>query len=613
MCGIVGIIDINNNIKKEDLLNFNSYLKHRGPDDYGIFIKNNVGLGHNRLSILDLSETGKQPMQYENCGLHISYNGEIYNYLEIKEELIKLGYKFHTESDTEVILVAYKHWGFESFHKFNGMWAFAIYDEKKDELIISRDRFGVKPLYYFFDKKYFLFASEKKAILLSNYIDKIDIDKDKFTSSLNDPFSFESSGNTEFTNLYNLQPGHYLVFKNNSIEEIVKWWDLLETIKTDIPKTFTKRKEKFLDLLKDSCKLRTRADVKRTTSLSGGLDSSSIVTLLSKIDNQKYETFSHSFPDTFLDEIEFAEKVAESSNIRLNVVKTNSLKDSIDNIIYHFESIYAGMPDAAYRIYKEQNKAGYKISIDGHGADELLGGYYHYLDLILEDTPLHKFFRLKMILDTKHNLVRSKDFNWRLFLRYFKNRLKSKSFLKKQINIEQENNMFPKKWKSFRKRLFTDFSKTMLPRILKNFEMVSMANSVEVRTPFLDHRLVSYIFSLPDEDLLQKGYTKFILRKSMDKLLDDSVNYRKDKIGFNSPIKELLSGELKDWVFNTLNYMDTTKSLTIELFQKDKLLFEFENEILRDKTDWSKCLIFWKKVAAIRLIKILEEKKVQND
>ena len=614
MCGIVGVVDINKNIiNKDNLLKFNNFLSHRGPDDSGIFIKNNIGLGHNRLSILDLTDAGKQPMTYKNSGLHISYNGEIYNYIEIKDELKKLGYTFTTNSDTEVILIAYKHWGVESFNKFNGMWAFAIYDENSDELIISRDRFGEKPLYYYSDENYFLFASEKKAILLSPYINEILIDEKNFNESIKNPFSFEATGNTEFKDLYNLQPGHYLVFKNSSISKIVKWWNLLETITSDIPKTLKKRKNRFYELLEDSCKLRTRADVKRTTSLSGGLDSSTIVTLLSKIDNQNYETFSHSFPDTILDEIEFAKKVSKDSNISLNIVKTNSLENSIDKIIYHFESVYAGMPDAAYRIYEAQNKAGYKISIDGHGADELMGGYFHYFDLILEDTPLSKPFRLKMILDAKHDLIKSKEFNWKLFLRYYKNRVKreSKHFFKNKKELEGKE-IFPKHWKSFRKRLFIDFTQTMLPRIVKNFEMVSMANSIEVRSPFLDHRLVSYIFSLPDNDLLNQGYTKFILRKAMDNKLEDSVNYRKDKIGFNSPIKELISGELKAWVIDTLNYLKNTNLKNFNLFQKEKLENEFYNEILLDKTTWNKCLHFWKEISTIRLLKILEEKKSSN-
>lgn len=611
MCGIVGVVDTAKNINDKELISFNDILKHRGPDSSDIIIKGHVGLGHNRLSILDLSDAAKQPMSDFLSGLHIVYNGEVFNYIELKEELKTFGYKFHTNSDTEVVLISYKHWGVNAFQKFNGMWAFAIYDEKKNEIILSRDRFGIKPLYYYFDGVKFLFASEKKAILLSSYIDKIAIDNDNFTLSLNDPFNFESTGNTEFKNLYNLQPGHYLVFSNNAIKEVVQWWNLLDNLIPIIPKSFKDRKEKFFELLKDSCRLRMRADVKITTSLSGGLDSSSIVTLLSKMDTLNYETFSHAFPNTFLDEIEFAKTVATKSNIKLHVVKERSLENDIDKILYHFESIYAGMPDAAYRIYEAQKNAGYKISIDGHGADELLGGYTHYLDLILEDTPTYNFLRLKMILQTKHELMRSKQFSWMMFLKYYKNRIKRKikSLFLWNTKKKAENNNFPKSWKFFRKRLFMDFSKTVLPRILKNFEMVSMANSIEVRTPFLDHRLVNYIFSLPDEDLLNNHYTKFILRKSMDNILDDSVNYRKDKIGFNSPIKELLSGELKYWVFDTIKYLDKTNSLVKELFNKVELLNEFEHEILCNHTNWNRCSLFWKKISAIRLIKILEEKK----
>lgn len=605
MCGIVGAINLSNKeIDRHKLKKMNEILSHRGPDGEGQFFVNNIGLGHTRLSIIDLSEAGHQPMTYFDSGYHITYNGEIYNYIELREELESLGYRFNTATDTEVILASYIQWGVESFHRFNGMWAFAIYNQNTRELILSRDRFGVKPLYYYRDDDFFLFASEKKAILLSEFIE-YSIDMKKFNKSIEDPFLFESTGDTEFKNLYNLLPGRYLLMNSLGNINIVKWWELIDNIDQNVPKTFRGRVKKFSQLLEDSCKLRIRADVPRTTSLSGGLDSSSVVRLVSEFDTQKYEAFSHGFEEQMLDEMQYAEIVAKQSDVRLHKVYVDDLiEKEIDNILYSFESIYAGMPDAAYRIYKEQKKAGYKISIDGHGADELLGGYIHYLDKILEDTPLYKPFRLKMIIDTKHNLIRSNEFNWSKFFRYFRHRIGRSMKKRDEMSPKEKQNIYPKHWKSFRKQLYIDFSQTMLPRILKNFEMVSMANSIEVRMPFLDHRLVSYVFGLPDTDLINHGYTKYILRKAMQDKLDDKVNFRKDKIGFNSPIRELLSGKLKKWAQETIEYLDKNS-----LFDKEAVKMDYQKVVILGEGNWNDSLVLWKKIAAIRLIKMLNEKK----
>jgi len=276
MCGIVGIVDFVNIAVDQFQLNYmNNLLKHRGPDCGDIFVDRNVGLAHRRLSIIDLSKEANQPMTYRDSNLWIIFNGEIYNYLELREELIKKGYQFNTQSDTEVILASFIEWGMDCFHKFNGMWALAIYNTKNQELLLCRDRFGVKPLYYYQDWQRLIFASEKKAIVLSDYV-KLEFDYRGIKTAIRSPFQLEASGFSEFKNVKNLLPGHLAILKGNKLE-ISRWYKLEDHLDENIPASFNERAEKFKALFTDACKIRLRSEVPLATSLSGGLDSSSVV------------------------------------------------------------------------------------------------------------------------------------------------------------------------------------------------------------------------------------------------------------------------------------------------------------------------------------------------
>jgi len=349
------------------------------------------------------------------------------------------------------------------------------------------------------------------------------------------------------------------------------------------------------------------------TSLSGGLDSSSIVAILSKLDRLKHKAFIHSFSGSFLDECEFANLVATSTSTPTSEVTANDgdgIEKDIDDILYHFESVYGGMPDAPFRIYREQNKQGYKISMDGHGADEMLAGYPWYLDALLKDIPLYKPLSILKVIRHQRSLSKESTSLFTVLLRMVFDRLPAlfKSVLKAILRrqslhvIKPRHKYIPSGFSHLRKQLYIDFNYTVLPRILKNFDAVSMANSVEVRMPFLDYRLVQYVFSLPDEDLLHHGWTKYILRQSMNDLLHDKVNWRKDKIGFNSPVADLMSGDLKQWTIDAINHSDES------LFTKQDLTREFETEIL-DNPNWNGALSFWKKVNALKIIEIYKGKK----
>jgi len=390
MCGIVGIINHDNHeIDSQKLRNMNDILMHRGPDFGDVFIDGNVGLGHRRLSIIDLSVEANQPMNYQGSDYWIVFNGEVYNYIELKKELIEKGYSFSTESDTEVVLASYIEWGEQCFHKFNGMWALAIYHANTDDLLLCRDRFGVKPLYYYKDEHQFLFASEKKAIVLSDFV-SMEFDTEALKAVIKDPMAFESTGNTEFKYVKSLLPGHLLKVRKGSYE-VSQWYCLMDHFDKEVPSTLETRCDKFKRILMDACQLRLRADVPIATSLSGGLDSSSIVAILSELDELKHEAFVHSFEGSFLDETKYAKIVADTTKTPLHDVSLQgqSIQDDIDEMLYYFEAVYGGMPDAPFRIYREQKKQGYKISVDGHGADEMLAGYGWYLDARLKDIPLY--------------------------------------------------------------------------------------------------------------------------------------------------------------------------------------------------------------------------------
>lgn len=616
MCGIVGIINFNKHqVEKHKLIKMNNLLTHRGPDFGNVFTDKNIGLGHRRLSIIDLTNEANQPFQYQNSEYYIIYNGEVYNYIELREELQSLGYTFKSSSDTEVILASYIEWGTECFHKFNGMWALVIYNQKTQELLLCRDRFGVKPLYYYHDNEVFLFASEKKAIVLSDFIN-LEFDDKGIRTAIKNPFVLEASGYTEFKNIRNLLPGHLIKINNNKLT-MQRWYCLKDYIKRDTPKSFIKRVEKFRELFQDACKLRLRSDVPIATSLSGGLDSSSVVATLSKVDSVKHKTFVHSFEGTALDETEFAKIVADTTNTPIEEVKIDkeSISENIDHILYSFESIYGGMPDSAYRIYKAQKEQGYKISIDGHGADEMLGGYGWYLDEMQKDTSLFHFEKQREIKEHKEEIISNPKARQNQSLpRFIYNRLPNsvqsiiKAILKKEsVNGESlytyKTDELPKEWSNLKKKLYHDFSYTILPRILKNFDSMSMANSIEVRMPFLDYRLVEYVFALQNEDLIDKKWTKYILRCSMDSILDDRVNWRKDKKGFNSPIAEMMANELKEWTLSSIESLESNS-----LFDKVKLKQEFEQKILSN-TNWGDSLEFWKKINTIKLMNIYKEKK----
>jgi asparagine synthase (glutamine-hydrolysing) len=547
MCGIFGHIGY---IEQSKVKHCTNTLTHRGPDSFGIYHKDEFTFGHRRLAILDLSESGQQPMPYLKERYWTVFNGEIYNFLEIKKKLETFGYKFYTQSDTEVVLAAYDKWQEKCLNKFNGMWALAIYDTKKKELFISRDRFGKKPLFYTKYNNSFAFASEMKA--LTPLLKNIKIDQNTLNSK---DTSYESTENTLIKNIKRFPAGHYGVYKNNNLT-INKYWDTLDNL-IEVPDTYEKQCEMFSGLFRDSCKIRMRSDVPIGTALSGGLDSSAVISTVGDIaktggerlaDNWQ-NAFVASYPGADIDETKYARIVTEYLGINFNSVVINPTEyiDQLPKFYYNFEEIFYACPIPFIATYKAMREKGIVVTLDGHGADELFGGYE--FDQIKLLNSINNPIKQKKILDVMY----SQQINSRQF-----NRLPKKStLLIKSIikNLYKKNNSgYEQKISDpFNKILYSSSHKTVLPTLLRNYDHYSMANGIEIRMPFMDHRIIAFALSLPWESKLRNGYNKSIVRDSVKHLLPKEIVYRKTKIGFNPPLIEWMQGPMKNYLLDTIN------------------------------------------------------------
>jgi len=599
MCGITGIVNLDNNrINKKILLAMNQALKHRGPDDEGFWIENNIGLAQRRLSILDLSPLGHQPMFYDRKNLVIVFNGEIYNYIEIRDELLKLGYKFRSQTDTEVILAAYQEWGIECLKKFNGMWAFVLYDRRQNQIFAARDRMGVKPFYYFSDKNKFLFASEIKAILKHPEVKAKPNDKivwDFLICGLVD-----HDEETFFSGVKELRPGHYLVLKIENWQlKIKKYWDLNPEAKTIYQKD-ADYASRFRELFIDSVKLRLRSDVPLGTCLSGGLDSSSIVCVVNKFLKKEekiaqigrwQKTFSAVYDDKKYpgcDERQFIKEVVQKTQVRSYLVfpLATKLVREIRDVIYHQDypfsstSIYA-----QWNVFRLAKENGIKVMLDGQGADEQLAGYHPFFGIYWGQ--LMRNGQTWTLIKEAYNYSRSHQASFYQVLKDLLIDLVRKGavgdFLARFVkNQWPEYNLFVSHWRNqyqsppmiqptdnvFKNALHSGF-KIGLVSLLRYEDRNSMAFSIESRVPFLDYRLVEFIYSLPDNQKIRNGQTKWVMRQALKGILPEKIRNRQDKIGFATPeeiwMRGILGEEMKKVFasesFNQRGYFEPGKAL----------------------------------------------------
>jgi asparagine synthase (glutamine-hydrolysing) len=557
MCGISGIINkVFEKVSRSDIKTINDLVSHRGPDDEGFFFEKNIAFGHRRLSVLDLSPEGHQPMTYLSGRYTITYNGEIYNYLEIRETLAKEGYVFHSETDTEVILASYDRWGKECVKMFNGMWAFALYDKEKNMIFCSRDRFGIKPFYYTEVDNKFIFGSEIKQ-LLEFYTDRY-VNKKILLDYL--VIGFEDHTNeTFFENIFKLEQAHNLIFSldDNSFAT-QRYYDI--RLDENIAKLDQKGSiEAYGKSLESSVKLRLRSDVKVGTCLSGGLDSSSIAAIASgfysKVSDEKFTAIHAKSTQSAGDESIFAKEVSEHCGLALKIVEpsNDNFIKHIDEVIYTQEEPFGG-PSVfmQYFVMKKAKEEACKVMLDGQGGDETLLGYERYYPAYL--ISLGYAGMIKGFFNALNNskLTLKQLVGYIIYFTSSKIRLKRlknrNSFIKKEYIGYIDNKRVEQNSKNYL-NIFNlqhdEIFKTQMPHLLRYEDKNSMRNSIETRLPFIDYRVLETAVSLNGNYKIHDGWTKYVLRKAVDTVLPKGIVWRRNKFGFEAPVKSWL-GTIED-------------------------------------------------------------------
>ena len=590
MCGIAGIFHFDSlrKVNINHLKKMTDILRYRGPDNEGFFIDNNVGLGHRRLSIIDLS-SGDQPMFNDDKSIVLILNGEIYNYIELREELKNLGHNFRTTSDTEIIIKAYEQWGVNCQNKFNGMWAFALWDERKKHLFLSRDRIGEKPLHYAVWDNSFLFGSEIKSLF------EYGLTKEPKLEFLEIYSVFENipAPYTFFKNINKLMPGHYLIINSSGFNEY-QYWDLPEIDEDNMLNNKKLIYNEFTSLFQDSVKIRMRSDVPFGAFLSGGLDSSSIVSIMAEISNYPVKTFTIAYDEKEFDESKLAGLVAQKFKTEHFVEKIcqDTFNESFERVVFHYDEPF-GDSSAIPTGYVSKFASEYvKMVLTGDGGDEVLSGYPSYQGVkfaqIYSRVPrfIKKTIPYGLGLIDKfssgsigYNLKRyqhlfnssSKDFNTRLIDKRAKPDLDSiKSIINPDIktwSVTDYLNEFMGKCpykNDFYKLMYMNFKYDLPNDFLVKVDRMSMAYSLETRIPFLDHRIIEFMIKV-DKNIKMEGWErKSILKNTLAKKLPRQL-LNTSKKGFRVPVREWFkSNELK----TKLNRIGKEKIFNVVKFDK---------------------------------------------
>lgn len=554
MCGIFGIL----NQKTDSIINKDrveasvSTMKHRGPDALiSEIINPYLALGHARLSIIDIGHQSDQPFHYED--LTLVFNGEIFNYIELRKELEDEGYSFKTNSDTEVIPAAYLHWGMDCVNRFNGMWAFALFDKKKDLLFCSRDRFGIKPFNYSFHNGQFIFASEIKAIL--TYMP--DLKSPNYNSISR--YCRETIGaqatETWFKNVLRLSPGHNLLVTRSS-HHVIKYYSYTKNTNKKID--LQEATAEYLRIFNDSVKLRMRSDVPVGLTLSGGVDSASIACSVKQQIDGKLKAYTARFDGEPFNEYDVAKKlcsILDYESVPVDVPYNNYVNE-LKEIIYHLESGH-GSP-AIFPLWHIAKIAKKDITVflEGQGADEILGGYVnsiffdYFRDLIFAGDFSKAFYELKKHSET-WPVSKSLLLNLRLGLPAGMRRLYRSVNGLEQIYAGELKSHIPFNYNAIDTKGFDSvFNKklallhqTGLVNLLHYGDAISMAHSMENRLPFMDYRLVEFASSMPPKLKLNDGLGKFVHRQALKKMVPDFILNNPKKLGFVSPLKQIFSNE----------------------------------------------------------------------
>ena len=583
MCGIVGIKS--NTSKVDDVLlkKMRDSFPYRGPDDAGIWVDNDhgIGFGHRRLSILDPTPSGHQPMIDNQTGNVITYNGEVYNYVEIRDELEKKGYQFTTGTDTEVILKAYTEYGEKCISHFNGMFAFAIWDKLNNYLFIARDRLGVKPFYYqLTENGDFYFASEVKALRLANH-QTLEVDETLIDQYMN--FGYVPGENTLEKGIKRLLPGHCATLKKGKLE-IQKYWSL--DFNNGKDKGFDYYLEKSKSLLNSAIDLRLRSDVPLGIFLSGGIDSSAVVGLLAERTTERLKTFSiaYDFGEAY-NETKYARMVAKKFNTDHHemFLTTDQFQKFIPEFSYLMDEPVTESAAISLQFLSQLTKDHVTVVLSGEGSDEIFGGYdlYKYMSVIEryrsivgsnlanmisrslggflpENNKIRKYLTLsEQPLEKRYKGISTYEGRYKnsLYKKDFKNRIEQSNTTQCHEFLTQlfdETNH-----KDELSRMLNFDTKTWLvDDLLIKADRMSMAASLELRVPFLDYRLVEFAATIPSKYKVHNGQGKYILKKMMEGILPDEIIYRK-KMGFPTPLKLMFQGEMAAYARDTLMSSNT--------------------------------------------------------
>lgn len=597
MCGISGFF-AKQAIKSTFYYKAHRHIRHRGPDDEGFIYKHNINLrtakgkdtisayqdlpsienvhttdlilGHRRLAIIDLSHQGHQPFQYQQ--LSLVYNGELYNYKALQTELIKAGYQFETNTDTEVILKSYHYWGAEAFNKWNGMWALAIYDNQQDTLVLSRDRFGIKPLYYSIQNNVLYFASEVKFILAA--LPKMPTINTKAAYDYIEHASLAYSAQTMWQTINELLPAHYAIINRQIQFKNVAYWSI-------IPNQSLKNKaaasEQFSALFENSIRLRLQSDVEVGSLLSGGLDSTGIVSvLLKKIwkSTNNFHAFSAIFQEEIYSEKSYIEKTREELGVSLKThyvqPKIDAFQDDFDKLLYHIEFPFRSLAVySQFNLYRYiQQNTSVKVLLNGQGADELFAGYTNNYFMLL--VALMRSFKVGTLINEIKLLKQNRNF-------------RNKEIIIGVLRIIKQEKRFP----SFGSQLYQQVKTNPLREYLLYDDRMSMAFGKEARVPFLDYRLVEFAFSLADNLKIHQHRNKFIVRESLKEYVPKLILNRKDKMGFVSPQEIWQRQQLKP-IIEASYHRNLPQSTLLSLPNHQKWTSEFKQYFKGQHNNWEK-------------------------
>jgi len=605
MCGITGFCDFNKKLTQENLQVANQTLFHRGPDsgDVALFDTANatIGFGHRRLSIMDVSSNGNQPMYSDDKSIVIILNGEIYNFKEIRKELQSLGHKFHSDSDTEVIIHAYQQYGIKGVDKFIGMFAFALYDRKKEMVYLFRDRPGVKPLYYYQHNNCLLFASELKSICKYPAFEKGINEK---AVTLFFKYGYIRAPHTIFKNTYKLRPGHYVQIDltSKNIEEC-KYWDVLEHYNK--PKINISEKDALDEierLFTSAFQYRMVSDVPVGVFLSGGYDSSVVSAILQKSSTSRIKTFTIGFHEKKWDEAPFAKQIAAhiGTDHHEYYCTTKEAQDIFPKLADIYDEPFGDSSSIPTTLVSQFARKHVTVSLSADGGDEIFAGYtrYYYLNKLnnfIERTPdmllslgknvtnfslqllpalrrIHKVERLSEILNTYKGsgLIE-------ISTRHFKNSDISSLLNRYDDSITLENDMgvINNQNDFMNKVLAFDYLSYMVDDILTKVDRATMSVALEGREPLLDHRIIEFVATLPSHLKYNNGQTKYLLKKLTHKYIPQEIMDR-PKSGFSFPVREWLTTDLKEYLFYYINDKQFKQHDFINSEKATEILKEFQ-------------------------------------